>query len=82
MTRGTREKESASRALEEPDIAEEGPTDRTEANHLVPSLHLIVQRQITKWQAETEWVLVGAASQPSTCTLSPQAVEARFTQDL
>jgi hypothetical protein len=34
MTGGTREKESASRALEEPDIAEERLTDRAEANHL------------------------------------------------
>ncbi len=34
MTRGTREKEIASRALEEPDIAEERLTDRTEANYL------------------------------------------------
>ena len=34
MTRGTREKESASRELEEPDIAEERLTDRAEANHL------------------------------------------------
>jgi hypothetical protein len=34
MTRGTREKESASRALEEPDIAELWLTDHTEANHL------------------------------------------------
>jgi hypothetical protein len=34
MTPGTREKESASRALEEPGIAEERLTDRTEANHL------------------------------------------------
>jgi hypothetical protein len=34
MTRGSREKESASRPLEEPDIVEEGLTDRTEANHL------------------------------------------------
>jgi hypothetical protein len=33
MTRGTREIESVSRALEEPDIAEEWLTDRTEANH-------------------------------------------------
>ena len=34
MTRGTREKESASRALEEPDVAKERLTDRAEANHL------------------------------------------------
>ncbi|HTF26631.1 MAG TPA: hypothetical protein VK937_22385 [Candidatus Limnocylindria bacterium] len=34
MTRGTREKESAGGALEEPDIAEERLTDRTAANHL------------------------------------------------
>jgi len=34
MTRGTREKECASRALEEPDIAEEWLADRTEANYL------------------------------------------------
>jgi hypothetical protein len=34
MTHGSREKESASRALEEPDIAEERLTDRAEANHL------------------------------------------------
>ncbi len=34
MTRGTREEERASRALEEPNIAEQQLTDRTEANHL------------------------------------------------
>jgi hypothetical protein len=34
MTRGTREKESASWELEEPDIAEGRLTDRAEANHL------------------------------------------------
>ena len=33
MTRGTREKEIASRALAEPVIAEEWLTDRTEANY-------------------------------------------------
>ena len=34
MNRGTREKESASRSLEEPDIAKKRLTDRTEANRL------------------------------------------------
>jgi hypothetical protein len=34
MTRGTREKESASWELEEPDIAEGRLTDRAEANHV------------------------------------------------
>ena len=34
MIRGTREKESASRELEEPDIAEGRLADRVEANHL------------------------------------------------
>ena len=34
MTRGTREKESASRALEEPGMAEEGLTGRTQASQL------------------------------------------------
>jgi hypothetical protein len=46
MTRGTREKESAGRALEEPDIAEERLTDRAEANHLA-LIHLAkVVRQV------------------------------------
>jgi hypothetical protein len=34
MTRGMREKESASWELEEPDIAERRLADRVEANHL------------------------------------------------
>ena len=34
VIRGTREKESASRELEEPDIAEGRLADRVEANHL------------------------------------------------
>jgi hypothetical protein len=34
MTRGTREKESASRALEEPDIAEVRLTGRANVTHL------------------------------------------------
>ena len=34
MTRGTQWEETASRALNEPDIAEERLTDRTQANHL------------------------------------------------
>ena len=42
MTRGTREKESASRALEEPDIAEERLTERTEANY--PALNRLAKR--------------------------------------